>query len=100
LQVCGHRVERDKRKLTDLAAHFIERVNDAGFNSVQAIDMLQRLYTMDYGSRKASSKAAPANDEYIPMFYLDLLIIIDQPLKPITRPTERFFNNITITFKN
>jgi hypothetical protein len=100
LQVCGHRVERDKRKLTDLAAHFIERVNDAGFNGVQAIDMLQRLYTMDYGSKKAGSKAAPANDDYIPMFYLDLLIIIGQPLKPITRPTERFFDNITITFKN
>ena len=79
---------------------FTEKVNDTGFNGVQAIDMLQRLYTMDYGSTKAGSKAAPTNDEYIPVFYLDLLIIIGQPLKPITRQTERFFDNVNITFKN
>jgi hypothetical protein len=55
---------------------------------------------MDYGSRKAGSKAAPVGDEYIPMFYLDLCIIIGQPLKPITQPTERFFDNITVTFRD
>ena len=62
--------------------------------------MLQTLYTIDYGSRKAGSKAAAVDDEYLPAFFLDLLIVIGRPLKPITGPTDRFFDNITISFKN
>ena len=100
LQVCRRRVGRNRKKLIAIATHFIDRVNDPRFNGAQAVNMLQTLYTMDYGSRKVGSKAAPASDKYIPMFYLDLLIVIGQPLKPITRPTERFFDNITVTFKD
>jgi hypothetical protein len=55
---------------------------------------------MDYESRKAGSRAAALEDEYIPSFFLDLLIIVERPLRPITQPSSRFFNNITISFKN
>jgi hypothetical protein len=55
---------------------------------------------MDYGSRKAGSRAAALDDDYIPSFFLDLLIIVGRPLKPITQSSSRFFDNITISFKN
>jgi hypothetical protein len=64
------------------------------------MDMLQRRYTLDFGSRKAGSRAAALEDEYICSFFLDLLIIIGRPLKPITQLSSRFFDNITISFKN
>ncbi|KAF2174797.1 hypothetical protein K469DRAFT_613194, partial [Zopfia rhizophila CBS 207.26] len=82
------------------AQDLIAKVNSPSFDGGQAIDMLQRLYTIDYGSRRAGSKPVAADDEYRPVFFLDLLIIISRPLKPITRPNDRFFDNITITFKN
>jgi hypothetical protein len=62
--------------------------------------MLQKRYTLDFGSRKARSRAAAPDDEYICSFFLDLLIIIGRPLKPITQPSSRFFDNITISLKN
>lgn len=62
--------------------------------------MLQTQYTMDYGSIKAESKAASVNDRYFPIFYLDLLVITGRSLKAITSRTERFFDNITFTFKH
>ncbi|CAN9216863.1 unnamed protein product [Alternaria alternata] len=54
----------------------------------------------DYGSRKAGSRAAALEDEYIPSFFLDLLIIVGRPLRPITQPSSRFFDNMTISFRN
>jgi hypothetical protein len=62
--------------------------------------MLQRLYTMDYGSRKDGSRPAAAEDEYYPGFFLDLIILVGRPLKPITQPSARFFDNVTISFKS
>jgi len=62
--------------------------------------MLQQPYTIDYGSRKTGSKAAAVGDNYYPTFFLDLLIIIGQPLQPITQSNDRFFDNVTVTFKN
>jgi len=62
--------------------------------------MLQLLYTIDYGSRKAGSKAAAVGDKYYPTFFLDLLIIIGRPLKPITQSNEWSSGNVTMTFKN
>lgn len=79
---------------------FIAATEGASFDGDKAIDMLQRRYTIDYASRKAGSRAAAPDDEYIPSFFLDLLIIIGRPLKPITQPSSRFFDNITISFKN
>jgi hypothetical protein len=55
---------------------------------------------MDYGSRKAGSRAAALENEYIPSFFLDLLIIVRRPLRLITQPSSRFFDNMTISFKN
>lgn len=78
----------------------IEITNSPCFDGGQAIEMLQLLYTIDYGSRKAGSKAAAVGDEYYPTFFLDLLIIIGRPLKPITQLNDGFFDNVTITFKN
>ncbi|PVH90186.1 hypothetical protein DM02DRAFT_683926, partial [Periconia macrospinosa] len=79
---------------------FVAATESASFDGDKAIDMLQKRYTMDYGSKKAGSRAAAPDDEYIPSFFLDLLIIIGRPLKPITQPSSRFFDNMTISFKN
>ena len=62
--------------------------------------MLHRHYTMDYASRLAGSKAANTTDEYHPLFFLDYISIIGRPLKPITQSNERFFDNVTVTFKD
>ena len=62
--------------------------------------MLHRLHTIDYGSRQAGSKAADIMDEFHPLFFLDYICIVGRPLKPLTRVSERFFDNVTITFKN
>lgn len=62
--------------------------------------MLHKLYTVDYGSRKSGSRPANVEDEYHPLFFLDYISIIGRPLKPLTRPTDRFFDNVTITFRN
>jgi hypothetical protein len=62
--------------------------------------MLHRLHTMDYGSRRAGSKAADIADEYHPLFFLDYISIVGRPLKAITRASERFFDNVTVTFKD
>jgi hypothetical protein len=55
---------------------------------------------MDYGSRRSGSKAADALDEYHPLFYLDYISIIGRPLRPLTRANDRFFDNVTVTFKD
>ena len=83
-----------------VAQDFIAATKSTSFDGSQAIDMLQRRYTIDYGSRKAGSRAAALEDEYIPSFFLDLLIIVGRPLRPITQPSSRFFDNMTISFKN
>ncbi|OCK87133.1 uncharacterized protein K441DRAFT_595604, partial [Cenococcum geophilum 1.58] len=70
------------------------------FNRRQVIKILQQLYIIDYRSKKAGLKAAAVDDKYHYTFYLNLLIIISRPLRPITQSNGRFFNNITITFKN
>jgi hypothetical protein len=79
---------------------FIAVTKNADFNSRQAVNMLQRQYTLNFGSRKVGSRAAALNNKYICTFFLNLLIIIRQPLKPITQLSSQFFNNITISFKN
>jgi hypothetical protein len=79
---------------------FVAATKSTSFDGSQAIDMLQRRYTIDYGSRKAGSRAAAVEDEYIPSFFLDLLIIVGRPLRPISQPSSRFFDNMTISFKN
>lgn len=78
----------------------IKKTDSPCFDGRQAIEMLQQLYTIDYGSRKAGSKAAAVDDEYHRAFFLDLLIIIGRPLRPITQSNGRFFDNVTVTFKN
>lgn len=61
--------------------------------------MLQRRYTIDYGSKRAGSRPASVEDEYYSTFYLDLLIIIGKPLRPLSQ-SSTFFDNITISFRN
>jgi hypothetical protein len=79
---------------------FIAATKNADFNSRQAINMLQRRYTLNFRSRKAGLRAAALNNKYICTFFLNLLIIIRQLLKPITQLSSQFFNNITVSFKN
>lgn len=55
---------------------------------------------MDYGSRRSGSKSADIGDEYHPLFFLDYLSIIGRPLRPLTRFNDRFFDNVTVSFKN
>jgi len=62
--------------------------------------MLHRLHTIDYGSRQAGSKAVDIMDEFHPLFFLDYICIVGRPLRPLTRANERFFDNVTVTFKN
>lgn len=62
--------------------------------------MLHRLHTIDYGSRQAGLKVANAGDEYHPLFFLDYISVVGRPLKPITRASGRFFDNVTVTFKD
>ena len=78
----------------------IKITNSPCFDGGQAIKMLQQLYTIDYGSRKAESKAAAVDDKYYPTFFLDLLIVIGRPLKPITQSNGLLFGNVDISFKN
>jgi hypothetical protein len=62
--------------------------------------MLHQLHTIDYSSQQAGSAAADASNKYYPMFFLDYLGIIRQPLKPLTRANKRFFDNYLVTFKD
>ncbi|KFX85917.1 hypothetical protein V490_09324 [Pseudogymnoascus sp. VKM F-3557] len=82
------------------AKNFIAKTESAGFDGPQALEMIHRLYTMDYGSRRSGSKAADVEDEYHPLFFLDYICIVGRPLQPITRRNERFFDNVTVTFKD
>lgn len=61
--------------------------------------MLQRLYTMDYGSKKSGSRSTSNVDQILPAFFLDLIIFVGCPLKVITPQSTRFFDNFTLTFK-
>jgi hypothetical protein len=60
--------------------------------------MLYRFYTIDYRSRRAGSKAADIADKYYLLFFLDYISIVSRPLKAITRASEHFFDNMTVTF--
>jgi hypothetical protein len=63
--------------------------------------MLHRLHTVDYGSRRAGSKAANDSCEYHPLFFLDYICIVGRPpLKAITRASNRFFDNVTVGLKD
>jgi hypothetical protein len=62
--------------------------------------MLQQRYTMDYGSRKAGSRPTLATDEYHPLFFLDMIIIVGRPMKSLTRASDRFFDNTTLSFRH
>jgi hypothetical protein len=70
------------------------------FTSEQAIEMMQTLYTMDYSRKAAGSRPAAVDDCYHPTFSLDMLAFIGRPLKPITKRSDQFFDNITVTFRN
>jgi hypothetical protein len=63
--VCGGLHAYGSATATDDAAvqDFIAATESPSFDGSQAIDMLQRRYTIDYGSRKADSRAAALEDE-------------------------------------
>ena len=81
-------------------ADLIEKTSSPHFTGEQALNMLQTRYTVDYSSRGSGSRPASVEDEYYPTFHLDMLTFIGQPLKPLTRQSEQFFDNITVTFRN
>ncbi len=62
--------------------------------------MLQKRFTLDYGRKSAGSRPVEDSDVFVPRFYLDLLIIVGQPLKAITRRPTSFFDNINFSFKS
>ncbi|PON20237.1 hypothetical protein TGAM01_v210879 [Trichoderma gamsii] len=70
----------------------------ARFDGARAIDILQRSYTLNYGSKREGSCAAGSGDQYYPVFRLDFISIIGLPLRPICRESH-FFDNITISFR-
>lgn len=77
---------------------FIAKVNAPDFDGARAIDILQRSYTLNYGSKREGSCAAGSGDQYFPVFRLDFISIIGLPLRPICRESH-FFDNITISFR-
>lgn len=83
-----------------LAQDFLSTVHDSQFDGTRALEMLQQRYTIDYGSRKVGSRPTHADDEYHPLFFLDMIIIVGRPLKAITQSNDRFFDNVTISFRN
>ncbi|RHZ44626.1 uncharacterized protein CDV56_101773 [Aspergillus thermomutatus] len=50
--------------------------------------------------KTTAARTAQTRDEFYSMFFLDYLGIIGRPLQPLTRPSERFFDNITIGFRS
>lgn len=80
--------------------NFIEKAESVGFDGIQALEVLHRLHTIDYGSRRAGLKAAKDSGEYHPLFFLDYICIVGRPLKAITRASDRFFDNVTVTLKD
>ena len=55
---------------------------------------------MDYRSRKEGVRAVGKDDEYHPLFFLDMIILVGRPMQAITRVNDWFFDNVTITFRN
>jgi hypothetical protein len=82
-----------------LAESFVWKTRSAGFDGVQALEMIHRRYTIDYASRKAGSKPASSDDVYYPVFHLDMLSAVGRPLRPIASRSERIFDNVTVTFQ-
>jgi hypothetical protein len=61
--------------------------------------MLHRLHTLDYG-RKVGSHLVRTTDELHPVFFLAYINIVGRPLQPITRRSERLFDDVTISFQH
>ena len=55
---------------------------------------------MDYGSRKEGVYATGKDDEYYPLFFLNIIILVGRPMQAIIRVNDWFFDNVTITFRN
>ena len=78
---------------------FINQVGSSSFNGTQALDMMHRLCTIDYGARREGSGPLKVTDEIDLKFYLDYISVIGLPLKVISRDTSHFFDNITMSFQ-
>ncbi|KID82200.1 hypothetical protein MGU_10458 [Metarhizium guizhouense ARSEF 977] len=81
------------------AEEFLSRTMADDFDAAQALDMLQHRYTIDYGRRSSGSKPASQADEYYPIFHLDMISIVGQPLRPIVHRSS-FFDNVDFTFQH
>lgn len=78
----------------------LSKTNGEDFDGTKALELLQTPYTLDYG-HTGSSGSAPAMDDdmFYPSFYLDYLSVVGRPLRPISQQTNRFFDNVTLTFR-
>jgi hypothetical protein len=76
----------------------LRRTTAAGFSGTQAIGMLQRAYTFDFGSRTSRSRHCTGEDGLIPTFHLDMIAVVGRPMKAIVHRSARFFDNVTISF--
>lgn len=90
---------RDQAWLTNTAQSFIQRTASAEFDATEAFAMLQHRYTMDYGRRSSGSMPASDEDEYYPIFHLDMMSVVGQPLRAITHRSS-FFDNVTFSFQH
>lgn len=73
------------------------RIAAADFDAAQALAMFQRRFTMDYGRRASGSKPASKDDEYFPVFRLDMISIVGRPMRAVTNRSG-FFDNVNFTF--
>lgn len=64
-----------------------------------AIGMLHRSYSLDYGRNHQLARAPRPTDSIHPRFHIDFLSIVGQPLKPISR-RGAFFDNVYFTLKD
>lgn len=75
-------------------------VADPQYDGARALEMLHQRYSIDYGSRRSGGRKAGPNDECHPEFFLDMLIIVGRPLRALTQINERFFDNVTVSFRH
>lgn len=81
-------------------SRFITKVLSSEFDGTQALEVLQRRCTMNYGSTNTGSYPARKENRYALSYHLDFISIIGRPLRPITKKSGRLFDNVTISLQN
>ena len=91
-----------------IARQFIKKVRDTTFTSDDALNMLSRQYTIDYGASSpggAGGRPLEDGDSLRLLFHLDYISIVGRPLCTLSQPQvgvrygEAMFDNFDFTFR-